>query len=397
MSTVAEVFDCVVVGGGAAGAATALGLVLAGHRVALVERRPRPVFTADAPVTRVATLNAASMALLEALGVADALLRRRGHPFFRMDVWDANSSAALQFDADELGVPALGWTVEHLALEASLWEALEAAGAVLLADTHWRALDWRPDRIDLHLDGARVLGARLLVAADGGESPLRARAGIGVRRHAYRAKGVVATVGTHFPHQDTAWQRFDRDGILAFLPLADGRCSIVWSLPDYEAERVLELDGATFAGALRDALGGRLGEIESVSPRFAWPLVGRQAMDYSSGRLVLVGDAAHTIHPLAGQGLNLGLADVRALLDAVPGGPGSDPARPAALRSYTRSRRLENELMLRSMEALRWLFGSTLPLVASARALGVGQVDRSRALKRFFALQALGSRGPGDA
>ena len=393
MKTSSDVFDCVVVGGGAVGAAVALGIAQAGRRVALVERRPRPVFAETAAVTRVATLNAASMALLEQLGVAESVLRRRGHAFYRIDVWDANSSAALTFDADELGVPALGWTVEHLALEASLWDALEATEAVLLPDTRWRALDWRADRIDLHLEDQPVLGARLLVAADGAESPLRARAGIPVRRHPYHAKGVVATVSTRFPHQDTAWQRFNQEQILAFLPLADGRCSIVWSQPEFDADHVLELDDAAFAAALRVALGGRLGEIESVSPRAAWALVGRQAQDYSRGRLVLVGDAAHTIHPLAGQGLNLGLADVRALLGLLPGGAHSDPASPAALSAYTRSRRMENETMLRSMEALRWLFGSSLPLVASVRALGVAQVDRTLALKRFFALQALGPQG----
>jgi 2-octaprenylphenol hydroxylase len=393
MKTSPDLFDCVVVGGGAVGAAVALGMAQAGRRVALVERKPRPVFADTAPVTRVATLNAASMALLEQLGVAESVLRRRGHAFYRMDVWDANSGAALTFDADELGVPALGWTVEHLALESSLWDALEATEAVLLPDTRWRALDWRPERIDLHLEDRRVLGARLLVAADGAESALRTRAGIPVRRHPYHAKGVVATVATQFPHQDTAWQRFNQQQILAFLPLADGRCSIVWSQPEFDADHVLELDDAAFATALRDALGGRLGEIESVSPRAAWALVGRQAKDYSRGRLVLVGDAAHTIHPLAGQGLNLGLADVRELLRLSPAGSGSDPASPAALSAYTRSRRLENETMLRSMEVLRWLFGSSLPLVASARALGVAQVDRTLALKRFFALRALGPQG----
>ena len=393
MKTSPDPFDCVVVGGGAVGAAVALGMAQAGHRVALVERKPRPVFADTVPVTRVATLNAASMALLEQLGVAEPVLRRRGHAFYRMAVWDANSGAALTFDADEMGVPALGWTVEHLALEASLWDALEATEAVLLPETRWRALDWRPDRIDLHLADRRVLGARLLVAADGAESPLRSRAGIQVRRRPYHAKGVVATVATRFPHQDTAWQRFNHQQILAFLPLADGRCSIVWSQPEFDADDVLELDDAAFATALQEALGGRLGEIESVSPRAAWELVGRQAQDYSRGRLVLVGDAAHTIHPLAGQGLNLGLADVRELLRLLPAGPGSDPASPAALSAYTRSRRVENETMLRSMEALRWLFGSSLPLVASARALGVKQVDRTLALKRFFALRALGPQG----
>ncbi|WP_043739338.1 FAD-dependent oxidoreductase [Thioalkalivibrio nitratireducens] len=383
-------FDCVVVGGGAAGAATALGLLQAGWRVALVERKPRPRFPRGTPVTRVATLNAASMRLLEDLGVARAVLDRRGHAFYRMEVWDAHSTAAIRFDADDLGVPALGWTVELLALETSLWEALEANGADLRAETRWRAIDWRPDRVDLHLQGGDVLRTRLLVAADGGESPLRTRAGIAVRRTPYHASGVVATVGTRFAHEDTAWQRFDHDAIVAFLPLADGRCSIVWSQPDYAAEAVMALDDDAFARALEDAFGGRLGTIESVSPRHLFPLVGRQAQDYARGRLVLVGDAAHTIHPLAGQGLNLGFADVQALLEALPNEAGGDPAGTDALREYTRSRRLENETMLRAMEGLRWLFGSRQPVVTALRAAGVRQTDRRDLLKRFFALRALG-------
>jgi 2-polyprenylphenol 6-hydroxylase len=384
--------DCVVVGGGAVGAATALGLARAGRRVALLERNPRPRFTEAAPVTRVTTLNAASMGLLEDLGVLEAVLRRRSHAFSGMEVWDANSPASIRFDADELGVPALGWTVELLALEASLWEGLDAAGIDLRPETDWRALDWRPDRVDLHLQDGDVLEARLLLAADGGESRMRTQAGIGVRRGPYRASGVVATVGTRFSHRDTAWQRFNHEEITAFLPLADGRSSIVWSLPDPAAGEVLALDDTAFAEALDQAIGGRLGGITSVSPRFVFPLVGRQAHDYTRDRLVLLGDAAHTIHPLAGQGLNLGFADVRALLDTQPRGAASDPGDGVALRAYTRSRRLENELMLRSMEGLRWLFGSRLPAVATARAFGVRQVNQGQALKRFFALRALGLR-----
>ena len=385
-----EIHDCVIVGGGAVGAATALGLARAGRRVALVERNARPVFTLDTPITRVTTLNAASMRLLEDLGVRPAIMSRRAHAFHGMEVWDAHSAARIRFDADALGVPALGWTVELLALEASLWEALEAAGVDLFPGTGWRAVDWRPDRVDLHLDGGRRLSGRLLAAADGGESRLRQQAGIGVRRNPYRMSGVVATVRTRFPHEDTAWQRFNDEEIVAFLPLADGRSSIVWSMPDYAAGEVLALDDAEFSERLDRSFGGRLGGIVAAEPRFVFPLVGRQAHDYVRGRLVLLGDAAHTIHPLAGQGLNLGFGDVRALLDVLPEGAGSDPADPRSLRAYTRARRVENEIMLRSMEALRWLFGSRGSVAVHARAAGVQQVDRTPWIKRFLALRALG-------
>jgi 2-polyprenylphenol 6-hydroxylase len=385
-----DVHDCVIVGGGAVGAATALGLARAGRRVALVERNARPVFNPETPVTRVTTLNAASMNLLEDLGVRPAIMSRRAHAFHGMEVWDAHSAARIRFDADDLGVPALGWTVELLALETSLWEALEAAGVDLFPGTGWRAVDWRSDRVDLHLDGGGRLSGRLLLAADGGESRLRQQAGIGVRRNPYRMSGVVATVRTRFPHEDTAWQRFNEEEIVAFLPLADGRSSIVWSMPDYAAGEVLALDDAEFSERLDQSFGGRLGGITAVEPRFVFPLVGRQANDYVRGRLVLLGDAAHTIHPLAGQGLNLGFGDVRALLDVLPEGAGSDPADPRSLRAYTRARRVENEIMLRSMEGLRWLFGSRGAVAMRTRAVGVQQVDRTPWIKRFLALRALG-------
>jgi 2-polyprenylphenol 6-hydroxylase len=385
-----DVHDCVIVGGGAVGAATALGLARAGRRVALVERNARPVFSPETPVTRVTTLNAASMNLLEDLGVRPAIMSRRAHAFHGMEVWDAHSAARIRFDADDLGVPALGWTVELLALETSLWEALEAAGVDLFPGTGWRAVDWRSDRVDLHLDGGGRLSGRLLLAADGGESRLRQQAGIGVRRNPYRMSGVVATVRTRFPHEDTAWQRFNEEEIVAFLPLADGRSSIVWSMPDYAAGEVLALDDAEFSERLDQSFGGRLGGITAVEPRFVFPLVGRQANDYVRGRLVLLGDAAHTIHPLAGQGLNLGFGDVRALLDVLPEGAGSDPADPRSLRAYTRARRVENEIMLRSMEGLRWLFGSRGAVAMRTRAVGVQQVDRTPWIKRFLALRALG-------
>jgi 2-octaprenylphenol hydroxylase len=385
-----DIHDCVIVGGGAVGAATALGLARAGRRVALVERNARPVFTRETPVTRVTTLNAASMNLLQDLGARPGIMSRRAHAFHGMEVWDAHSAARIRFDADDLGVPALGWTVELLALETSLWEALEAAGVDLFPVTGWRAVDWRSDRVDLHLDGGGRLSGRLLLAADGGESRLRQQAGIGVRRNLYRMSGVVATVRTRFPHEDTAWQRFNDEEIVAFLPLADGRSSIVWSMPDYAAGEVLALDDAEFSERLDQSFGGRLGGITAVEPRFVFPLVGRQANDYVRGRLVLLGDAAHTIHPLAGQGLNLGFGDVRALLDVVPDGAGSDPADPRSLRAYTRARRLENEIMLRSMEGLRWLFGSRGSVAMRARAAGVQQVDRTPWIKRSLALRALG-------
>jgi len=229
-----------------------------------------------------------------------------------------------------------------------------------------------------------------VVAADGASSPLRQRLGIATRVQDYHASGVVATVTTEHPHRDTAWQRFVDDQIIALLPLADGRCSIVWSQPEWQADETVALDDAAFCRALEDITGRCLGAITASSPRAAFPLVARHARDYHAGRVVLVGDAAHTIHPLAGQGMNLGLADARALVARLQGPARRDPGAGTVLRAYTRERRLENAVMQRAMDGFRLLFGARTPGVPELRGLGVRLVDDLGPLKRRLALRAFG-------
>jgi 2-octaprenylphenol hydroxylase len=379
--------DVIVVGGGSVGAATALGLRQQGWEVALVERRPRPRFDTTAPVTRVAVLNSASLGLLEQLEVVSDLRETRMHGISRMCVWDAHSDAQLEFDADALGLPALGWTAEHLELEALAWNQLEREGVTLFPGQEWRHIELCAGYRALHLSD-RILEARLVVAADGAESRLREQSGIAVRRKPYGV-AVVATVRTRFPHEDSAWQRFNGDEILAFLPLQDGRCSIVWSVPEYRADQLQRMESSEFADCLASALGQRLGAVEESSPRFQYPLVGRQAQEYGQRRLVLIGDAAHTIHPLAGQGLNLGFADVSGLLAVLGARLGADPGADPVLQDYTRKRRIPNEFALRSMEQLRWWFGSAGSGHTTLRRIGVTWVNESPSLKRFFAHRAV--------
>lgn len=384
-------WDAIVVGGGSVGAATALGLAQQGWSVVLVERRTQPVFTPEAPITRVTTLNAAAIALLERLEVWPQIQERRSHAFTGMEVWDAQSPASIRFTADDLGVTALGWTVELLALESSLWEALARyPQCQIRATSAWRALDYYPEHIALHLEDGSQLHGRLLLAADGAESPLRQAAGIGLQQRPYHASGIVATVHTEYAHEDTAWQRFADDDILAFLPLAGGQCSIVWSRPTVLAETTAALDDAAFQETLTEAFEHRLGAITHTSPRYVFPLVGRQAKHYGRDRLLLLGDAAHTIHPLAGQGLNLGLADVRHLLDLTEAYGTQPPDYPELLRAYTQGRRLDNEVIRRAMEGLRGLFAAQNPLLRGLRGLGVSWVDHSGWLKQQLARKALG-------
>ncbi|WP_018880415.1 FAD-dependent monooxygenase [Thioalkalivibrio sp. ALE9] len=386
-----EVLDLLVVGAGAVGGAIALGAARQGLRVGLLERSAAPTFTDATPVTRVATLNIASMDFLDTLGVQDALEARRAHAFSGMSVWDAHGPGHIRFDADELGVPALGWTVEHAALEAVLWAELEAAGVDLWPETEWKSVDARPDRVDLYgPQHARLASARLVVAADGAQSPLRHRMGIPVREQDYHARGVVATVTTERPHEDTAWQRFVDDQIIAFLPLADGRSSIVWSQPEHQADATLALDDAGFCAALAEAIDHRLGVVTDTSRRASFPLVARHARDYHAGRVALAGDAAHTIHPLAGQGLNLGLADARALVERLHGPARRDPGAETVLRAYTRDRRAENAFMQRAMDGFRLIFGTHAAGLPELRGLGISLVDQATPLKRRFALRAFG-------
>lgn len=386
-----DVLDLLVVGAGAVGGAIALGAARQGLRVGLLERAAAPTFSDATPVTRVATLNIASMEFLARLGVQDALEARRAHAFSGMAVWDARGPGHIRFDADELGVPALGWTVEHAALEAVLWTELEAAGVALWPETEWKSLDIRPDRVDLYgPQHAPLASARLVVAADGAQSPLRIRMGIPVREQDYHARGVVATVTTERPHEDTAWQRFVDDQIIAFLPLADGRSSIVWSQPEHQADDTLALDDAGFCRALEAVIDHRLGAITATSKRASFPLVARHARDYHAGRVALAGDAAHTIHPLAGQGLNLGLADARALVERLHGPARRDPGAETVLRAYTRDRRSENAFMQRAMDGFRLVFGTHAAGLPELRGLGIRLVDQATPLKRRLALRAFG-------
>jgi 2-octaprenyl-3-methyl-6-methoxy-1,4-benzoquinol hydroxylase/2-octaprenylphenol hydroxylase len=252
----------------------------------------------------------------------------------------------------------------------------------------------REDRVVLELDAgdAASLSARLLVAADGAGSPLRRLAGLDTHGHDYGQRGVVAHVATERPHQHTAWQRFLPGGPLALLPLADGRSSIVWSLPEAEAQRVLALDDAAFCAELGVASDFRLGRVLASTRRAAFPLRLQLADRYQAERLVLLGDAAHAVHPLAGQGVNLGLRDVAELRDTLVDarGAGRDIAAPHVLRRYARRRRSADTLDAWGFDALGRIYAWQAPPLVAARALGVRLVDRLAPLKRRLAAHAAG-------
>ncbi|WNL47031.1 UbiH/UbiF/VisC/COQ6 family ubiquinone biosynthesis hydroxylase [Dyella sp. BiH032] len=386
-------WDIAVVGGGMVGAAAALALARAGFATALLEaREPSPWSVEQEVDLRVVGLAPSSIALLDGLGVWKAIRDARSGPYAHMHVWDAESGASIHFDAADEGRDLLGYIVENNLVQWRLWNALEAAGVKRLCPAEVKAFDAQDDRIQLELADGQSLAARLLVAADGAGSPLRKLAGIETRGRDYAQRAVVAHVRTERPHQGTAWQRFLPDGPLALLPLADGRSSIVWSLPEEEARRVLALDDDAFMAELGVASDFHLGRIVGTTPRAAFPLKLQLATTYQAERFVLLGDAAHAVHPLAGQGVNLGLRDVAELRDTLVAArdAGRDIAAPHVLRRYARNRRSADTLDALGFDALARIYAWRSPPLVAARGLGVRLIDRLSPLKRRLAGHAAG-------
>lgn len=385
--------DVAVVGGGMVGAAAALALSRAGFSTALLETRPpSPWQPGDEVDLRVVGLAPSSIALLQELDVWTSIRDARACPYAHMHVWDAGNGAAIDFDAAGEGRDLLGYIVENNLVQWMLWQSLEAAGVRRLCPATVKDYELRSDRVVLELADGESLAVRLLVAADGAGSPLRERAGIATHGRDYGQRAVVAHVATERPHAHTAWQRFLPTGPLALLPLADGRSSVVWSLPEAEARRVQALDEQAFLDELGMASDFRLGRITSATPRAAFPLKLQLADTYQGERFVLLGDAAHTVHPLAGQGVNLGLRDVAELRDTLVQAreQGRDIAAAHVLRRYARRRRSADTLDAYGFDALARIYGWQAPPLVAARGLGVRMLDRLDLLKRCISGHAAG-------
>jgi 2-octaprenyl-3-methyl-6-methoxy-1,4-benzoquinol hydroxylase/2-octaprenylphenol hydroxylase len=385
--------DVAVVGGGMVGAATALALARAGFDTVLLEARaPTPWQPQDEVDLRVVGLAPSSIALLDDLGVWPSIREARAAAYAHMHVWDAASGAVIDFDAAAEGRRELGFIVENNLVQWMLWQALEAAGVRRACPSAVQSFEAREDHVRLQLADGETLSAALLVAADGSASPLRQLAGIGTRGRDYAQRAVVAHVHTERSHESTAWQRFLPDGPLALLPLADGRSSLVWSLPDDQAQRVLALDDAAFCDALGVASDFRLGRVTGTTARASFPLKLQLAERYQADRFVLLGDAAHAVHPLAGQGVNLGLRDVAELRDTLLAAraAGRDIGAAHVLRRYARRRRSADTLDALGFDALARAYAwQSSPLVA-ARSAGIRLLDRLTPLKRLLSGHAAG-------
>jgi 2-octaprenylphenol hydroxylase len=389
-------FDVLIVGGGMVGASLACALGGSTLRVGLIETAPPSPPDLREFDLRVSAITLASRALFEHVGVWDEIASKRVSPISAMRVWDADGDGRLDFDSSDLGEPYLGYIIENSVMTTALWErARTHANVRLICPATIADVGFTEDQVAARLDNGRAVTARLLVGADGTQSRVRQLAGIGLRGWDYQQHAIVATVSTAQSHTQVAWQRFLPTGPLALLPLPDPhRCSIVWSCAQEQAQTLMALEPDAFAAALQAAFGDALGSIALVSERRAFPLGLAHAQRYVQPRLALIGDAAHRVHPLAGQGVNLGFADSAALAEVILDAfaRGRDPGGLTALRRYERWRKGDNLAMLALTDALNRLFRAKTPMLRRLGDAGLRVVNAAGPAKHWLMTQAVGLR-----
>lgn len=380
--------DVAVIGGGMVGGALALGLAQNGFSVVVLDKAPPPAFDPTAqPDVRISAISAASVQLLRSLGVWDAVLAMRAHPWRRLETWEWQT-AHVVFDAAELKLPNLGYMVENNVLQLALWQALEAHPQVTLL--HGSALNEIHGQ-HLHLADDTEIVARLVVGADGAQSQVRQLAGIGVHGWQYPQSCMLITVKSENEPGDSTWQQFTPTGPRAYLPLYDNWASLVWYDTPARIRQLQSLSMTQLQREISAHFPERLGNVTPVAAG-AFPLTRRHALQYVQPGLVLVGDAAHTIHPLAGQGVNLGYRDVDALLDVLANARsvGEDWASLPVLERYQSRRRVDNLLMQSGMDLFYAGFSNDLGPLRILRNVGLMAAQRAGVLKRQALKYALG-------
>ena len=392
--------DIVIVGGGLNGPALALALAHAGLRVAVVDAQPARARAEAAFDGRAYALAIASKRLLQAVGVWPAI-EPEAQPMLKIVASDgrAGEGAARQiltFDSAEIEEGPVGFMVEDRHLYAAFLTAMKATpGLIHIPATAVTGHEAGPAGVRVTLSDGRTLSARMIAACDGRGSPTAARAGIRRTGHAYRQTALVAAIAHESPHGGVAHQFFMPTGPLAILPLKGNRSSIVWSETEENARAIAALDDAAFLEVLRPRFGAFLGPITLAGPRFSYPLTLTLADSYVAPRLALVGDAAHGVHPIAGQGLNLGLRDVAALAEVLVMAcrRGEDIGAADVLGRYQSWRRFDSTTLALGMDGVNWLFSNDNPVLRVARGMGLGLVNHTPPLRRAFMRQAAGLSG----
>jgi ubiquinone biosynthesis UbiH/UbiF/VisC/COQ6 family hydroxylase len=375
------------VGGGPVGAC--LARAARGLRVALVSHERRlPRGARDGPFdARVYALSPGNVAFLREISAWDALPAERLNPVHAMRIFGDDGASSIEFDAYRAGVPELAWIVEDGALQDALWRGLEVE---LFSPAECQDLNYQNEMVSLTLRDGRTLQGKLIVGADGANSFVRRLAGIEVKEKNYGQSAVVANFVCEKPHADTAWQWFQGGPVLALLPLPQARVSMVWSLASKEAERVAGLEPEALCREVEAASHGVLGALRLASPQKSYPLRRLSARRLVAPGIALVGDAGHVIHPLAGQGLNLGLQDARVLAAVLAGRePARDPGDLRLLRRYERARAEPILAMDTLIDGLHGLFNASHPSIVRLRNAGLNLTDRIPVLKNILVRQAM--------
>ncbi len=390
-----QTYDVAIVGGGMVGLATAIGLAEANLNVVVIDAGQTEAVSGE-PRLRVSAINKASERLLTNLGAWQYIDQARTAPYQKMAVWDKDGLGKIAFDAASISEPSLGAIIENQSISYALAKRTsELTNITHLEGQRLERIAFGERESWLTLDNGENLSAALVVAADGANSWVRTQCQIPLTFWDYGHHAIVATIRTSQPHEDTARQVFLADGPLALLPLyEDNLCSIVWSVSPQEAERLLALSPEEFSKALTAASDGRLGICELVSERQSHPLRMRYARHFARHRLLLAGDAAHTIHPLAGQGVNLGFLDAASIIETVSElhDAGKDLGDYANLRALERWRKAEAIEMISAMEGFKRLFAGSNLVKKALRDLGLNLIDNVAGLKTVFIKQAIGNK-----
>ena len=386
-------FDIIIIGGGLVGASLALALKDSGLKIALVESRPPAPLPADTSwESRNSAISPGSAAFLQTLGVWQTLDVARITPVYEMVVFGDDSSARLDFSAYDTGLTELAFIAENRQLQAAVWNALKRRkkSLTIFCPAQCTSIVWNESQVDLQLADGSALQAALIVGADGLNSWVRKQAGIEVSQHSYQQIGVVANFSTEQSHRNTAHQWFRRDGVLALLPLPDKLVSMVWSANEEQARVLLDLPEAELCRQVAEASCRALGKLQLVTPPAAFPLNFVHVKKLVQPRLALIGDAAHGIHPLAGQGVNLGLRDARALAATLMARASQpDCGDYLLLRRYERARKEDILAMELATDSLQKLFNNANPTLARLRNLGFGITNHLPLIKNRLMQHAL--------
>ena len=385
-------FDLVIVGAGLVGASLAASLRGTGLSAAVVEPAPPPVLDAERWDTRVYAISPGSVTFLEACGAWQRLDGARVQAVLDMQVWGDDGVSRLDFSSLEVGRSALAWIVEGSRLQTALWQALMAAReAELLCPASCKSIHWLDRGMEVSLQDGRSLRAKLLVGADGAQSRVRQEARIGSESHGYGQLGVVANFACEKPHGGVARQWFRRDGVLALLPLPGDRVSMVWSVWEAPGRLLTTIPAAELCEQVREASHDTVGTLSLLTPPAAFPLRRVKSTRMVAPRVALIGDAAHVVHPLAGQGVNLGFRDARELGSVLRDrGPASDCGARSLLRRFERARQEDVLSMMLTTDALQKLFNTDLPALSAIRNWGLRLTGRLGSVRSLLTQHAIG-------